>query len=149
MQAYYKLSYVDKQISNPEQRICEDIPNLTKGFAELLGEWTNAIIDAGQYMVSKYARQAVRDIQHCSVAQNSCLHTPAMYGFLFAHLYLTINMHRHMLLGPCRFLCLPAAILLGDQWIHWRHPGLCHWRRWLHGCGGSKLWPAVQAPTGE
>ncbi|KAL3156583.1 hypothetical protein ABBQ38_000874 [Trebouxia sp. C0009 RCD-2024] len=49
MQTYYKLSYVDKQIQNPEQRICEDIPKFTKGLAELTGEWTNAIIDAGFY----------------------------------------------------------------------------------------------------
>ncbi|DBA67674.1 TPA: hypothetical protein ACH3X2_001266 [Trebouxia sp. C0005] len=46
---YYKLSYVDKQVQNPEQRICEDIPKFTKGLAELTGEWTNAIIDAGFY----------------------------------------------------------------------------------------------------
>lgn len=49
MQAYYKLSYVDKQVNNPEQRICEDIPKFTKGLSELAGEWTNAIIDAGFY----------------------------------------------------------------------------------------------------
>lgn len=49
LQTYYKLSYVDKQIQNPEQRICEDIPKFTKGLAELTGEWTNAIIDAGFY----------------------------------------------------------------------------------------------------
>lgn len=49
MQAYYKLSYVDKQVQNPEQRVCEDIPKFTKGLAELAGEWTNAIIDAGFY----------------------------------------------------------------------------------------------------
>lgn len=49
LQAYYKLSYVDKQVSNPEQRICEDIPKFTKGLSELAGEWTNAIIDAGFY----------------------------------------------------------------------------------------------------
>ena len=49
MQTYYKLSYVDKQVQNPEQRICEDIPKFTKGLAELTGEWTNAIIDAAFY----------------------------------------------------------------------------------------------------
>ncbi len=49
LQTYYKLSYVDKQVQNPEQRICEDIPKFTKGLAELTGEWTNAIIDAGFY----------------------------------------------------------------------------------------------------
>ena len=49
MQTYYKLSYVDKQVQNPEQRVCEDIPKFTKGLAELTGEWTNAIIDAGFY----------------------------------------------------------------------------------------------------
>ncbi len=40
---------MDKQVQNPEQRICEDIPKFTKGLAELTGEWTNAIIDAGFY----------------------------------------------------------------------------------------------------
>lgn len=49
LQTYYKLSYVNKQVQNPEQRICEDIPNFTKGLAELTGEWTNAIIDAAFY----------------------------------------------------------------------------------------------------
>ena len=49
LQSYYKLSYVNKQVQNPEQRICEDIPNFTTGLAELTGEWTNAIIDAGFY----------------------------------------------------------------------------------------------------
>lgn len=49
LQAYYKLSYVNKQVQNPEQRICEDIPKFTSGLAELTGEWTNAIIDAAFY----------------------------------------------------------------------------------------------------
>lgn len=40
---------MDKQVNNPEQRICEDIPKFTKGLSELAGEWTNAIIDAGFY----------------------------------------------------------------------------------------------------
>ena len=39
MQTYYKLSYVDRRIDNPEQRICEDIPKLCDGLGDLLGEW--------------------------------------------------------------------------------------------------------------
>ncbi len=38
-QTYYKLSYVDRRIDNPEQRICEDIPKLADGLGDLLGEW--------------------------------------------------------------------------------------------------------------
>ena len=39
LQTYYKLSYVDRRIDNPEQRICEDIPKLVDGLGELVGEW--------------------------------------------------------------------------------------------------------------
>ena len=49
LQVYYKLPYVDKVITNPEQRICEDVPKFTKGLAELVGEWVNAVIDAAFY----------------------------------------------------------------------------------------------------
>ena len=38
-QTYYKLSYVDRRVDNPEQRICEDIPALCDGLGDLLGEW--------------------------------------------------------------------------------------------------------------
>jgi hypothetical protein len=38
-QTYYKLSYVDRRVDNPEHRICEDIPALCDGLADLLGEW--------------------------------------------------------------------------------------------------------------
>lgn len=35
--AYYKMSYVDKRIDAPEQRICEDVPKLCGGLADLTG----------------------------------------------------------------------------------------------------------------
>ncbi|CAL8461843.1 g1374 [Coccomyxa elongata] len=46
---YYKLSYVDRRITNPEQRICEDIPKLCDGLGELVGEWTKCAVDAVFY----------------------------------------------------------------------------------------------------
>lgn len=49
MQAYYKLSYVDRRVENPEQRICEDIPKFCCGLAELSREWINAIVDSVFY----------------------------------------------------------------------------------------------------
>ncbi|KAK9820297.1 hypothetical protein WJX72_008694 [[Myrmecia] bisecta] len=46
---YYKLSYVDRRISNPEQRVCEDIPKFCEGLSSLTREWINAVIDAAFY----------------------------------------------------------------------------------------------------
>lgn len=37
---YYRMSYVDKRVDNPEQRICEDIPKFASGLADLTGEDT-------------------------------------------------------------------------------------------------------------
>ena len=48
-QTYYKLSYVDRRVDNPEQRICEDIPKLCNGLGDLVGEWTKCAVDAVFY----------------------------------------------------------------------------------------------------
>ena len=57
-QTYYKLSYVDKRIDSPEQRICEDIPRLADGLGDLLREWCNCSIDAIFYAwaLQRYSR---------------------------------------------------------------------------------------------
>ena len=49
MQTYYKMSYVDRRVDNPEQRICEDIPKLCNGLGDLVGEWTKCAVDAVFY----------------------------------------------------------------------------------------------------
>ncbi|CAL5222677.1 g5077 [Coccomyxa viridis] len=46
---YYKMSYVDRRVDNPEQRICEDIPKLCNGLGDLVGEWTKCAVDAVFY----------------------------------------------------------------------------------------------------
>lgn len=46
---YYKLNYVDRNIDSPEQRICEDIPKLTSGLADLTREIISAAVDATFY----------------------------------------------------------------------------------------------------
>ena len=57
-QTYYKLSYVDGRISNPEHRLCEDIPRFCDGLAELLREWVNSVVDAAvfAYLLRSYSR---------------------------------------------------------------------------------------------
>ena len=52
------MTYVDRRIDNPEQRICEDIPNLASGLGELLREWCNSSVDAVFYswMLQSYSR---------------------------------------------------------------------------------------------
>ena len=49
VQTYYKMSYVDRRVDNPEQRICEDIPKLCNGLGDLVGEWTKCAVDAVFY----------------------------------------------------------------------------------------------------
>ena len=58
LQTYYKLNYVDRRIDNPEQRMCEDIPLLADGLADLLREWCNASVDAIFYafVLRSYSR---------------------------------------------------------------------------------------------
>ena len=46
---YYKMSYVDRRIEQADQRICEDVPMLTSGLAELVQELLTACIDAAFY----------------------------------------------------------------------------------------------------
>ena len=46
MQTYYKMSYVDRQITNPEHRLCEDIPRFCDAVGGLLREVINAAVDA-------------------------------------------------------------------------------------------------------
>lgn len=48
-QTYYKLSYVDRRIDSPEQRICEDVPKLASGLADLTRELVAATVDAAFY----------------------------------------------------------------------------------------------------
>ncbi len=49
---------MDRRITNPEQRICEDIPKLCDGLAELVGEWTKCAVDAVfySYVLRSYTR---------------------------------------------------------------------------------------------
>ena len=42
-QTYYKLSYVDRRIEQPEQRVCEDVPKLCTGLADLTRECLTAV----------------------------------------------------------------------------------------------------------
>lgn len=42
-QTYYKLSYVDRRIDSPEQRVCEDVPKLAAGLADLTRECLTAL----------------------------------------------------------------------------------------------------------
>lgn len=49
MQTYYKLNYVERSVDSPEQRICEDVPKLTTGLADLTQEIVVAIVDAAFY----------------------------------------------------------------------------------------------------
>lgn len=50
-QVYYRLSYVDRAIEAPEQRLCEDLPKLCQGLSELTAEVINAVVDATFYSV--------------------------------------------------------------------------------------------------
>ena len=50
-QTYYKLPFVDHSIAHPEVPICEDVPKLARGLAELLGEWLGAAADGLFYSV--------------------------------------------------------------------------------------------------
>lgn len=52
------MTYVDRRIDNPEQRVCEDIPNLASGLGDLLREWCNSSVDAIFYswMLRSYSR---------------------------------------------------------------------------------------------
>ena len=57
-QTYYKLPFVDHSIAHPEQHICEDVPKLAKGFAELLREWVGAAVDGifYSYQLQSYSK---------------------------------------------------------------------------------------------
>lgn len=57
-QVYYRLSYVDRAIEAPEQRLCEDLPKLCQGLSELTAEVINAVVDAAFYSVvlRRYSR---------------------------------------------------------------------------------------------
>lgn len=46
---YYQLSYVDRRVDVPEQRVCEDIPRLCGGLSELTRELITAVVDAVFY----------------------------------------------------------------------------------------------------
>ena len=57
-QTYYKMSYVDRTIDNPEHRLCEDIPRFCDGVSDLLREVVNAAVDAVVFTVllRRYSR---------------------------------------------------------------------------------------------
>jgi ABC-type uncharacterized transport system fused permease/ATPase subunit len=46
---YYKLNYVDRRVDSPEARVCEDVPKLTAGLADLTRELVVACVDAAFY----------------------------------------------------------------------------------------------------
>ena len=45
-QTYYKMSYVDRQITAPEHRLCEDIPRFCDAAGVLLRDFINASVDS-------------------------------------------------------------------------------------------------------
>ena len=49
---------MDGRISNPEHRLCEDIPRFCDGLADLLREWVNCAVDAAvfAYLLRSYSR---------------------------------------------------------------------------------------------
>ena len=51
-QTYYKLNYVDRRVDAPEQRVCEDVPKLAAGLADLTRELVTATVDALFYAVA-------------------------------------------------------------------------------------------------
>ena len=48
---YYKMAYVDRRVEHAEHIICEDVPLLTSGLAELLQELLTACVDAAWYAI--------------------------------------------------------------------------------------------------
>lgn len=54
---YYKMGYVDRRVDEAEHRICEDVPMLSSGLAELLQELLTACVDAAfySYQLKKYS----------------------------------------------------------------------------------------------
>ena len=55
---YYKLSYVDRSVAHPEQRLAEDVPKLCDGLGAVLHDAINAVVDAAVYSVvlRRYSR---------------------------------------------------------------------------------------------
>ena len=55
---YYKLSYVDRTVAHPEQRLAEDVPKLCDGLGAVLHDAINAAVDAAVYAVvlRRYSR---------------------------------------------------------------------------------------------
>ena len=49
---YYTLSYVDGQVSAPDQRICDDPRLLSSGLADVVGEVARAAVDAVFYTIA-------------------------------------------------------------------------------------------------
>ena len=56
MQTYYKLPFVDHSIPHPEVPICEDVPKLAHGLAELLREWLGSAVDGIFYSIQLQVR---------------------------------------------------------------------------------------------
>ena len=52
--AYYKLANVDRAVSHPEQRICEDVPKFCHGFVDVVGNCIPAAVDSAFYSVRLY-----------------------------------------------------------------------------------------------
>ena len=52
---YYKLSYVDGRITNPEQRITSDVPSFYSELSELVHDDLTAVTDGLLYRLCSYA----------------------------------------------------------------------------------------------
>ncbi len=54
---YYKMGYVDRRVEHAEHIICEDVPMLTSGLAELAQELLTACVDAAfySYQLKRYS----------------------------------------------------------------------------------------------
>ena len=53
---YYKMGYVDRRVEHAEHIICEDVPMLTSGLAELMQELLTACVDTAfySYQIKRY-----------------------------------------------------------------------------------------------
>jgi hypothetical protein len=139
-QTYYKLSYVDRRIDSPEQRMCEDVPKLAAGLSDLTRELVAATIDAAFYA---YQLRWVDGGGVCVlVADIGCLGGNPQPSEA-----------AQQLTSDC--LCLlpglcpaPLQAVQRHAPLHRCSAGLRVWRGLLHGGGQPQLWRAVQEAAG-
>lgn len=98
---FYRLSYVDRSLDNPEQRICEDIPKLTVGLSELSGEFLTAIVDAifFTWKLGDYSRSHKYTLIMLSYILGTGVLTGALappFGQLFKKEQLLEGSYRHL-----------------------------------------------------